>query len=174
MNEKDEEVEKIYNMLKGRENRFSKEELEKLIIFDGYDKDVAKRVVNKLYDNKQKEEKLITTPEEKEKILKEISKSLKEDTKEKPSLVAPKKDKKNIFLPIITFFKKIYFFFENLYYSMIDGINKVIPIGKLVDKIDKVFPSFILFIIFIFALIWLIFFSGIFSGLMGSPVLKLL
>ena len=75
MNEKDEEVEKIYNMLKGRENRFSKEELEKLIIFDGYDKDVAKRVVNKLYDNKQKEEKLITTPEEKEKILKEISKS---------------------------------------------------------------------------------------------------
>ena len=91
MNEKDEEVEKIYNMLKGRENRFSKEELEKLIIFDGYDKDVAKRVVNKLYDNKQKEEKLITTPEEKEKILKEISKSLKEDTKEKPSLVAPKR-----------------------------------------------------------------------------------
>lgn len=172
MNEKDEEVEKIYNMLKGRENRFSKEELEKLIIFDGYDKDVAKRVVNKLYDNKQKEEKLITTPEEKEKILKEISKSLKEDTKEKPSLVAPKKDKKNIFLPIITFFKKIYFFFENLYYSMIDGINKVIPIGKLVDKIDKVFPSFILFIIFIIALIWLIFFSGIFSGLMGSPVLE--
>ncbi|HPV66382.1 MAG TPA: carboxypeptidase-like regulatory domain-containing protein [archaeon] len=172
MNEKDEEVEKIYNMLKGRENRFSKEELEKLIIFDGYDKDVAKRVVDKLYDNKQKEEKIITTPEEKEKILKEISKSLKEDTKEKPSLVAPKKDKKNIFLPIITFFKKIYFFFENLYYSMIDGINKVIPIGKLVDKIDKVFPSFILFIIFIFALIWLIFFSGIFSGLMGSPVLE--
>lgn len=172
MNEKDEEVEKIYNMLKGRENRFSKEELEKLIIFDGYDKDVAKRVVNKLYDNKQKEEKLITTPEEKEKIFKEISKSLKEDTKEKPSLVAPKKDKKNIFLPIITFFKKIYFFFENLYYSMIDGINKVIPIGKLVDKIDKVFPSFILFIIFIIALIWLIFFSGIFSGLMGSPVLE--
>ena len=97
MNEKDEEVEKIYNMLKGRENRFSKEELEKLIIFDGYDKDVAKRVVDKLYDNKQKEEKIITTPEEKEKILKEISKSLKEDTKEKPSLVAPKKDKKNSF-----------------------------------------------------------------------------
>ena len=84
-------------MLKGRENRYTKDDLEKLIIFDGYDKDVDKRVVDKLYDNKQKEEKIITTPEEKEKILKEISKSLKEDTKEKPSLVAPKKDKKNIF-----------------------------------------------------------------------------
>lgn len=174
MNKKDEEVEKIYNMLKGKENRFSKEELEKLIIFDGFDKDVAKKVVNKLYDNKPKEEKTITTtPQEKEKILAEISKSLKVNSKEKPPLVAPKKNKKSIFTTIVTFFKKIYFFFENLYYSMIDGINKVVPIGKLVDRIDKVFPSFILFVVFIIALIWFIFFSGI-IGFGGSPILEVI
>jgi hypothetical protein len=174
MNEKEEQVEKVYNMVKDKANRFSKEELESLIISDGYDKDIAKRVVKKINDNKPKDTKPITTtPQEKEKILAEISKSLKDGSKDKAPLVAPKKDKKNIFSAIGTFFKKIYFFFEDIYYSMIDGINKVIPIGKLVDGIDKVFPSFILFIIFIAALIWLIFFSGVLGGLMGSPVLEI-
>jgi hypothetical protein len=174
MNEKEEQVEKVYNMLKGKENRFSKDELERLIVFDGYDKDIAKRVVKKLYDNKPKEEKPITTtPQEKEKILAEISKSLKGGSEEKPPLVAPKKDNKRIFSIIGNFFKKIYFFFEDIYYSMIDGINKFIPISKLVDGIDKVFPSFILFLIFIIAIIWLIFFSGVFGGLLGSPVLEI-
>ena len=174
MTEKEEQVEKVYNMVKDKANRFSKDELERLIVFDGYDKDIAKRVVKKIYDNNAKDTKPITTtPQEKEKILAEISKSLKDGSKDKPPLVAPKKDKKNIFTTIGNFFKKIYFFFEDIYYSMIDGINKVIPIGKLVDGIDKIFPSFILFIIFIAALIWLIFFSGVLGGLMGSPVLEI-
>lgn len=173
MNKKDEEVDQIYNKLKGQENKFSKEELEKLIVLDGFDKDVAKRVVNKLYDNKPNEEKPITTPQEKEKILAEISKSIKDQPKEKPPLVAPIKEKKNIFTTIFTFFKKIYFFFEDLYYSMVEGISKVVPISKLVDKIDKVFPSFIIFLVFIIALIWLIFFSGIFGSIFGgSPILE--
>lgn len=172
MNETEEQVEKIYNMLKDKAIRFSDDELERLIIFDGYDKNVAKKVIKRIKENKSKDIKQITqTPEEKQKILAEISKSLKDSSKNKTTLVAPKKDKKNLFTAIGTSFKKTYFFFEDIYYSMVDGINKVIPVGKLVDGIDKVFPSFILFIIFIIGLIWLIFF-GILGGF-GSPVLEL-
>jgi hypothetical protein len=42
--------------------------------------------------------------------------------------------------------KKVYFFFEDRYYALLDKINKVVPVYKVVDPIDKAVPSFPLLI----------------------------
>ncbi len=164
MNEKEKQLEDAYNLVKDKANSFSEKELEKVIVFEGYDKGIAKNVIKRINDEKTKAQK-----DNKEKILSEISSTLK-DKKPTEELKAPKKNKGNIFTAIGLFFKKIYFFFENIYYSIVDAIDKVIPIGKLVDAIDKVFPSFLLSIIFLVVLIWLLF--SIFSGIGQATVLE--
>ena len=47
----------------------------------------------------------------------------------------------------------IYSFFEDKWYSVLETIDKAIPITKLTDKIDGVMPSFILFLIVLIAVI---------------------
>jgi len=46
-----------------------------------------------------------------------------------------------------------YYALEDKYYDLMDRIDKVIPIHKIIEPIDKVFPSFILFIIIILLII---------------------
>ena len=41
----------------------------------------------------------------------------------------------------------LYSFFENKWYSVLEAVDRVIPITKLSDKIDDHFPSFLLFLI---------------------------
>ena len=50
--------------------------------------------------------------------------------------------------------RDIYFRIEDGYYRLIDKIDRVIPIGGLVERIDKVVPSFIVCIVIILALIF--------------------
>jgi len=63
---------------------------------------------------------------------------------------------------IKTFFVAIYFFFEDIYYSIMDKINKVVPIHKITDKIDDFVPSFVIFILIVALLVYLLFFANIF------------
>jgi len=166
------EIESIYKVIETKAKNFTKQELEELIISQGYKKEIAKEVIKELDKNKvafkgdkpqvKTEDK--TKTEDKEKILKEISSSVK---KENPKKQNPKKQN-----PVINFFKRIYFFFEDIYYSIIDGISKIIPVNKATDQIDKVFPSFILFILLIIGIIWLIVFSGVAStfGTIGATI----
>ncbi|MEW6295806.1 MAG: hypothetical protein AB1467_05975 [Candidatus Diapherotrites archaeon] len=58
-----------------------------------------------------------------------------------------------------------YYALEDKYYDLMDRIDRVIPIHKIIEPIDKVFPSFILFIIIILLLIG----SGIYLALGGLP-----
>lgn len=71
-------------------------------------------------------------------------------------------EKVNILEKIKTFFAAIYFFFEDLYYLLLDKINKVIPINKITDKIDSFAPSFVIFILVIAVLVYLLLFANIF------------
>ncbi|MCX6799426.1 MAG: hypothetical protein NTW59_05025, partial [Candidatus Diapherotrites archaeon] len=48
--------------------------------------------------------------------------------------------------------KEIYLGLEDKWYALLDKIDEVVPVYKLVDPIDKVAPSFILFLIAIAAL----------------------
>ncbi|MCX8190309.1 MAG: PKD domain-containing protein [Candidatus Diapherotrites archaeon] len=51
--------------------------------------------------------------------------------------------------------KSFYYIFEDRYYDVLDRINKVIPVYKVIDPIDRHFPSFILFILLlVFLLTW--------------------
>lgn len=164
--EKEKRAEQIYNVLKSKTKSFTREDLKKVIINDGYSSDVADLVIQKLVKNNCsfKDDNVLekTTNQkendkqkkEAEKLLQEINQNLKKDQKKN----VVKKPKSNPFNKIGLFFKKTYFFFEDRYYDLMDKIDKVVPINKLVDKIDKKFPSFILFLIFIFALIGLIIF----------------
>ncbi|MEM4662794.1 MAG: PKD domain-containing protein [Candidatus Diapherotrites archaeon] len=43
--------------------------------------------------------------------------------------------------------KSVYYFFEDRYYGVLDQINKVIPVYKVIDPIDKRFPSFVLLLL---------------------------
>jgi hypothetical protein len=57
--------------------------------------------------------------------------------------------------------KKGYYFIEDKYYSLLDKINRFVPIYKIVDPIDKVLPSFVVFIalfclLLVFGLLWLL------------------
>ncbi|MFH1752472.1 MAG: hypothetical protein ABH821_06075, partial [archaeon] len=65
----------------------------------------------------------------------------------------------------------LYTAIEDKYYGLMDLINKVIPVNKIIDPIDKKFPSFILFIIVILALIFsgLIYFGLIDLSELGFP-----
>jgi len=91
-----------------------------------------------------------------EDIKKEDSKKQKEDLKKTKETNLKNINKVPFFTKVKTFFKRIYFFFEDNYYKMVDGVSKVIPLNKLTDKIDKVFPSFILFLLILALLIYLI------------------
>lgn len=167
------ETKKVYDAIKKRANAFTKEELEQLIIADGFDKETAKDVIKELDKNKVKFKDGYGQgkAEDKDKILQDLSKTLTAQKnieakaeKPKPTEVEPKKKAqqgKNPLLLIANFFKRIYFFFEDAYYSVVDAVSKVIPINKLTDVIDKVIPSFLFFIVLIVALIWLLFFSGV-------------
>lgn len=153
-------IKEIYDNVKDKAHAYTKKELEGLIIVDGFDKRIAKKVIKELVKNKVNFKDTKPEVKDKEKILKELEQTVssKKEEKNKEKETKPKKSKK---FNIGTFFKKIYFFFEDKYYWLIDKISKVIPINKLTDKIDKKFPSFILFLLFIILLVWLIFFSGI-------------
>lgn len=167
------ETKKVYDAVKKRANAFTREELEQLIIADGFDKETAKDVIKELDKNKVKFKDGYGQgkAEDKEKILQDLSKTLTAQKnieakaeKQKPTEVETKKKTqqgKNPFLFIANFFKRIYFFFEDAYYSVVDAVSKVIPINKLTDVIDRIIPSFLIFIVLIVALIWLLFFSGV-------------
>ncbi|MCX6802778.1 MAG: PKD domain-containing protein, partial [Candidatus Diapherotrites archaeon] len=49
--------------------------------------------------------------------------------------------------------KKFYYGIEDKYYSLLDKINRFVPIYKIVDPIDKVLPSFMVFIGLVFLLL---------------------
>lgn len=153
-------IESIYKAVENKAQAFTRKELEDLIVSEGFDRNTAKDVIKELDKNNIsfKGEKPQVKTEDKEQILKELSKSVKSEDTKKPK---EKKVFKNPVSSIITFLKRIYFFFEDGYYSVIDGISKVVPINKLTDQIDKVFPSFVLFLALIVGLIWFLFFSGI-------------
>ncbi|MFH1545239.1 MAG: hypothetical protein ABIE23_04100 [archaeon] len=51
---------------------------------------------------------------------------------------------------------KIYFFFEDIYYALMDKVNKVIPVYGMIDKIDERFPSFIVFLVCVFLLLFIL------------------
>ncbi|MEM4598596.1 MAG: PKD domain-containing protein [Candidatus Diapherotrites archaeon] len=51
--------------------------------------------------------------------------------------------------------KSFYYIFEDRYYDVLDRVNKVVPVYKVIDPIDRHFPSFILFILLlVFLLTW--------------------
>ncbi|MFH1234469.1 MAG: PKD domain-containing protein [Candidatus Diapherotrites archaeon] len=55
--------------------------------------------------------------------------------------------------------KKFYYGIEDKYYSLLDKINRFVPVYKLVDPIDKALPSFMVFIglfclLLVFGLFW--------------------
>jgi len=58
----------------------------------------------------------------------------------------------------------VYSFFEDKWYSVIETVNKVVPVTKLTDRIDNHFPSFILFLIIILALLLLFLFTPSLAG----------
>jgi len=67
--------------------------------------------------------------------------------------------------------KDLYFSLEDKYYALLDKVDKILPVYKIVDPIDKVFPSFILFIAVIaLAVAGLIYFVP-WSGLERAPVI---
>ncbi len=80
----------------------------------------------------------------------------KQNLKDVPS------QKTSILTYLQTFFTSIYFFFEDIYYSILDKINNVVPINKTIDKIDTFAPSFVVFIVFIMLVVYLLFFANIF------------
>lgn len=51
---------------------------------------------------------------------------------------------------------KIYFFFEDAYYTLMDKVNKVIPVYGMIDKIDERFPSFIVFLVVVFLVLFIL------------------
>jgi len=66
-------------------------------------------------------------------------------------------------------FKHGYFFFEDKYYSLLDKIDKHVPIYKMVDPIDRAVPSFALLIAAIlFLAIFFIFLSTITTALTAT------
>jgi len=187
------ELDKIYNVLKTKTKSFTEKDLREVILDDGYSLEDANLLINKLKQNNfvfkddldKNQTKGTDKKKEAEKLLKEIGKDLKKEEKtdsnkgkskdlkdsQKDSKEKPKKPKVNLFKKLVVFLKSIYFFFEDKYYDLMDAINKVIPVNKLIDKIDKKFPSFILFILFLVGLIFLIWYlvttgsiSAIFSG----------
>ncbi len=113
------------------------------------------------YSIKNKKEK-ISVDEKKEAPLKKEEKKEEPIKKEEPLKKEEKKknltsvSKVGFLTKIKDFFRMIYFFFEDIYYSCVDGISKILPINKLTDKIDKKFPSFILFLILLVLLLYLI------------------
>ncbi len=52
--------------------------------------------------------------------------------------------------------KNVYYFFEDKWYNLLDKIDTILPIYKVVDQIDRVIPSFILFLLVILFLIVLL------------------
>ena len=168
------EIEQIYKAVENKAKAFTREELQGLIVADGFDKNKAKEVIKELDKNKVsfKGDKPQVKTEDKEKILKELSKSVKSDeSKQLKNLNQKKKQIKNPLTSIMNFFKKIYFFFEDGYYSIIDSVSKVIPVNKVTDQIDKIFPSFILFLILIISIIYFIFFFGVLTGIGGNSII---
>ena len=66
--------------------------------------------------------------------------------------------------------KNVYYFFEDIYYSILDRIDPIVPVYKVIDPIDDIFPSFILFIIlFLLALL-----LGVFLVVGGGNPIALL
>ncbi len=64
-----------------------------------------------------------------------------------------------------------YFFLEDKYYSVLDKINKTVPIYKVIDPIDKVVPSFALLIGFVFFIL-LLFILMSFSSVVSFATLQ--
>ncbi|MEM0359907.1 MAG: PKD domain-containing protein [Candidatus Diapherotrites archaeon] len=54
---------------------------------------------------------------------------------------------------VLEFLKKGYYFLEDKYYALLDKINRVIPVYRIVDPIDKHFPSFVLFLLLLLLLL---------------------
>jgi len=56
-------------------------------------------------------------------------------------------------LSVVSPIKKLYYFFEDGYYNLLDKVNKLVPIYRVIDPIDRVIPSFLLSIIVLAAII---------------------
>ncbi|MEW6295496.1 MAG: hypothetical protein AB1467_04355 [Candidatus Diapherotrites archaeon] len=70
---------------------------------------------------------------------------------------------------------KAYYFLEDGYYSILDKIDSVVPVYKIIDPVDRIFPSFILFIAFIVILILIAFsWSSIFPSATFTVTLSVL
>jgi hypothetical protein len=59
-------------------------------------------------------------------------------------------------MPILDFFKKLYYKGEDKWYNFLDQIDKKLPVYKIIDPIDKIVPSFVLFLFLILFLIILL------------------
>ncbi len=138
---KKEILEKIYNLKK---NKDSKSDINKYLEDNNLPKEATEEI-NKIDLKKNTKKKTLA------KIQKNIQKNFKKT-----------QDKKPILTYIKTFFIGIYFFFENIYYSLLEKINKIIPINKITDKIDDVVPSFVIFILVLALLVYLLLFANIF------------
>jgi len=185
------EAEKLYSLISDKTSKFTIDQIKETIRQQGYSEKISSLVVRMILDNKlplknttptspknkTKEDVLkelsqtVTTSKNisKKEPVKEVSKeNIKPDSRKEPLKETSKKEKslENIskvgfFKKTKNFFKRIYFFFEDNYYRMIDGISKVVPINKVTDGIDKVFPSFILFILILALLIYLLLSGGL-------------
>ncbi len=169
------EAAKLYALLSDKTSNYTIDEIKETIKKQGYSEKVASIVVKMITDNKlplkQETKKTLSRDE----VLKEISLSVNNVSKEKIDVKDLKKDseinkskaslkdvhKVGFFTRVKNTLKRGYFFFEDNYYKMIDGVSKVIPINKLTDTIDKVFPSFILFLVILLLLFYLIFSGGL-------------
>lgn len=150
-----EQADALYKALQPHMSKFTKDEIKSAIAKEGYSDNVVKIVLDKISNNKVALKPLAKT--DKEKILSELSSSIGTAKKKNSS------QKPNIFSKIWVIIQKIYFFFEDIYYSIIEGISKLIPIDKLTDAIDEKIPSFLVFLVLIASILYLIF-SGALAG----------
>jgi len=117
---------------------------------------LEKKKQEKLAESKPQEIKIPDKPEEK----KTEKKPEKKELKEVPAVQEFRQEE-----PSVNPLLKAYYFLEDGYYAMLDKIDSVIPVYKIIDPIDRVFPSFILFIALIVILILIAFsWSSIFPS----------
>jgi len=164
---KNQEVDFLANTLSNKTKNLTREEVKSAIISEGYSENIANKVIDKFKNNKFRDnalgaKEISKVKADKEKILKELSQSVKaqnkaeikvqkkvaESKKDLPTVSKKKGNKLNIF-------KRIYFAGEDKYYDLVERVG----LTKLTDKIDKVFPSFILFILLLIIIILLLIFA---------------
>jgi len=166
-NKKD--VDFLASTLSNKTKNLTRDEVKNAIVAEGYSKNIANKVINKFKNNSFRDDLTNKVKDssklksDKEKLLKELSQSVKEQKKEdvkelkteasqKSELKKVSKTKSSAKGKKANIFRKAYLYCEDKYYDLIEAVG----VTKLTDKIDKKVPSFILFILLIIVILALL------------------